>query len=71
VVGEETALVIHDYEQPVRVFGYDELIGQATNFKTVSAVIAYVHPETGTPETYSNRILYRRAKKGNRKVAGA
>jgi hypothetical protein len=50
VVGEETALVIHDYEQPVRVFGYDESIGQATNYKTVSAVIAYVHPETG--ETY-------------------
>jgi ribosomal protein L31E len=47
VVGEETALVIHDFEQPVRVFGYDEAIGQATNFKTVSAIIAYIHPETG------------------------
>jgi hypothetical protein len=47
LVGEETALVIHDFEQPVRVFGYDEAIGQATNFKTVSAVIAYIHPETG------------------------
>jgi hypothetical protein len=47
VIGEETVLVIHDFEQPVRVFGYDEAIGQATNFKTVSAVIAYDHPETG------------------------
>jgi hypothetical protein len=36
VVGEETALVIHDFEQPVRVFGYDEAIGQATNFRTVT-----------------------------------
>jgi hypothetical protein len=47
VIGEETALVIHDFEQPVRVFGYDEAIGQAMNFKTVSAIIAYDQPETG------------------------
>ena len=47
VVGEGTALVFQDFEQPVQVHGYDEAVGPASNCKTVSAVFAYVHPETG------------------------
>jgi hypothetical protein len=47
VVGEDTALIIHDFERPVRVFGYDDDVGPASNCKTVSAVVAYDHPETG------------------------
>ena len=47
VVGQHTALLIHDFDRQVRVHGYDEAIGQAVNCRTVSAVIAYDHPETG------------------------
>ena len=47
VVGETTGLLIHDYNRPVRVHGYDESVGQAKNCKTVSAVVAYDHPATG------------------------
>jgi hypothetical protein len=47
VVGEDTALIIHDFERPVRVFGYNDDVGPASNCKTISAVVAYDHPETG------------------------
>ena len=33
VVSSETALVIHDFERPVRVHGYDERVGTATNLQ--------------------------------------
>jgi hypothetical protein len=46
VVGDNTALVIHEFDQTVRVHGYTESIG-AMKAKTVSAVVAYDHPETG------------------------
>ena len=47
VVGKDTALEIHDYERPVRVFGYDERVGQANHCRTITAVVAYDHPTTG------------------------
>ena len=47
VVGEDTALVIQDFGRQVAVHGYDEDIGQVSNCRTVSAVVAYDHPETG------------------------
>ena len=49
VVGQETALLINDFERPVNVHGYNETIG-AERCKTVSAVVAYDHPGTG--DTY-------------------
>jgi hypothetical protein len=49
VVGDNTALVIHEFDQTVRVHGYTKSIG-AMKAKTVSAVVAYDHPETG--DTY-------------------
>ena len=47
VVGEETALIIQDFDRPVRVFGYSKDVGQPDRCKTVSGVVAYDHPETG------------------------
>jgi hypothetical protein len=46
-VGSDTALIIHDFDRLVRVHGYDESVGEARECRTVSAVVAYVHPETG------------------------
>ena len=48
VLSESLALVTHDYERPVRVHGYDETVAQRDACKTVSAVLAYDHPTTGT-----------------------
>ena len=50
VVGTKTALLIHDYNRPVQVHGYDEGVGEIEACRTVSAVIAYDHPESG--DTY-------------------
>ena len=50
VVSEETALIIHDFERPVSVFGYKEDVSNTQHCRTVSAVVAYDHPETG--DTY-------------------
>jgi hypothetical protein len=36
VVGEDTALIIHDFDRPVRVFGYNDDVGPASNCKTGS-----------------------------------
>ena len=47
VVGDKSALIIHDFEQIVRVYGYNKEAGQATECRMVSAVVAYDHPETG------------------------
>lgn len=47
VVGKDTALIIQDFERPVQVHGYLGDVGKARNCKTVSAVVAYDHPETG------------------------
>ena len=47
VVGEETALIIQDFDRLVRVFGYSKDVGQPDRCKTVSGVVAYDHPETG------------------------
>jgi hypothetical protein len=46
VVGNDTALMIHDFERPVNVHGYNDKIGHA-RCKTISAVLAYDHPTTG------------------------
>ena len=50
MVGTKTALLIHDYDRPVQVHGYDEGVGDMEACQTVSAVIAYDHPESG--DTY-------------------
>ena len=47
MVGCDTALLIHDYETPVRVQGYNEDVGERSNCRIVSAVVAYDHPVSG------------------------
>lgn len=49
VVGQDTALLIYDYDTPVQVHGYNDSVGQR-NCRTVSAVAAYDHPGSG--QTY-------------------
>jgi hypothetical protein len=49
-VGDNTALVIHEFDQTVRLHGYMELIGAMLKAKTVSAVVACDHLEIG--DTY-------------------
>ena len=46
-VGSSTALVIHNYEQPISVHGYTGEILPDENCHVVSAMVAYDHPETG------------------------
>ncbi len=42
------ALVVHDFEQPVSVVGYNKAQGMlAVNTKTVTAALAYDDPSTG------------------------
>ena len=48
VLSESLALITYDYGRPVRVHGYDESVAQRDSCKTVSAVMAYDHPTTGT-----------------------
>ena len=43
-VGTSTALVIHDYEQPICVHGYTGKISPDENCHIVSAMVAYDHP---------------------------
>ena len=50
VVGRDTALLIHDYETPVWVQGYNEDVGERSNCHIISAVVAYNHPVSG--DTY-------------------
>jgi hypothetical protein len=45
VLGSNTALIIHDFERPVRVHGYDSTVAQRDDCKTVSGVVAYDHPD--------------------------
>jgi hypothetical protein len=47
VVCEDTALIIADFERPVTVFGYDEDPSKSRVCKTVSAVVAYDHHDSG------------------------
>ena len=47
VVGRDTALLIHDYETPVGVQGYNGDIGERSNCRIVSVVVAYDHPALG------------------------
>ena len=47
VVGRDTALLIHDYKTPVHVQGYNEDVGERSNCRIISTVVAYNHPETG------------------------
>lgn len=47
VVGETTALRIYDFGNPVSVHGYLPDVGSREMCNTVSAVVAYDHPETG------------------------
>ena len=57
MVGTKTSLLIHDYNRPVQVHGYDEGVGETEAFRTVSAVISYDHPESG----YMYMLLLRQA----------
>ena len=45
-IGRHT-LILNDYDRPVTVYGYDPLLGSKT-FRTVSAVMSYRDPMTGT-----------------------
>ena len=47
MVGHDTALLIHDYETPVWVQGYNEDVGERSNCRIVHAVVAYDHPTSG------------------------
>ena len=47
VVGTKTYLLIHYYDRPVKVHGYDEGVGKIEACRTVSAVISYDHLESG------------------------
>jgi hypothetical protein len=47
VIGDSTALVIQDFNRPVRVHGYDQSVAQRDSCKTVTGVMAYDHPTTG------------------------
>ena len=47
VVGTKTDLLIHDYDRPIQVHGYDEGVGEMEAFRTFNAVIAYDHLESG------------------------
>jgi len=44
-VSERCALIIHDYERPVTVYGYDNERGKT--LKIVDAVVCYTDPSTG------------------------
>ena len=46
VVGKDV-LLISDFDRPVDVRGYDHSLG-SQRYQTVSAVLKYVHPYTGT-----------------------
>ena len=46
VVGDNTALVINDFERPIRVYGYNGKVADPI-CKLVSAVVAYDHATTG------------------------
>ena len=46
MVGTKTALLIHDYDRPVQFHRYDEGVSEIEICRTVSAVIAYDHPES-------------------------
>ena len=48
VIGKD-CLILNDYEIPVTVYGYDRALG-AQSFRTVSAVLGYIDPESG--QTY-------------------
>jgi hypothetical protein len=48
VVGDQTALILQDYERPVRVHGYDDRVGEARNCKTVLEAIASTTQRQGT-----------------------
>ena len=47
VLGSQ-ALILHNFERPVRVTGYDASDGSKT-FKTVSGAVTYDDPVTGNP----------------------
>ena len=45
-VVREHCLVVHDYDHPVNMSGYDPHSG-AKKYRTVSAAVAWTHPQTG------------------------
>ena len=47
MVGCDTALLIHDYESPEWVQGYNEDVRERSNCRIISAVVAYDHPASG------------------------
>ena len=47
VFGKDTALITQDFDQPVKVLGYDGAIGEKESCRTGTAVVAYDHPATG------------------------
>ena len=57
VVGNSCALITHDFDRPVRVFGYDGTLGEAKPCKTVSAVVAYDDPSGVTYMLVLNQAI--------------
>jgi len=58
VVGTNTALIIADYERPVRVRGYSPKVGEATECKTVSVVLQYTHDNGAKYMLIINQAIY-------------
>ena len=54
VFGDATALITQDFDQPVRVLGYDGSIGEKESCKTVTADVAYDHPQQGKHTTFTS-----------------
>lgn len=45
VIGEDTALLTHDFERPVRVYAFDG--SKTTTARTVTGVLGYTDPTNG------------------------
>ena len=58
VVRTNTALVIADYERPVHVRGYSPKVGEATECKTVIAVLQYTHNNGVNYMLILNQAIY-------------
>jgi len=58
VVGTNTALIIADYERPVHVRGYSPKVGEATECKTVSAVLQYTNNDGVNYMLIINQAIY-------------
>lgn len=54
----DNALIIHDYERPISVSGYDPTGPVAQDLKTVSAAIAYDDAVLGETVSYTKQFTF-------------